>query len=260
MAFARCGAVGSAACIRRRVNGAASWTAGCSPSLLTGERLAGRGGAGLGSIQHAGISRASAYAPHIERLACRVLTSHLRATGGSTSPQCGRITGSPYLCACIALQHASPCLTYVLQDAAHDLWQAFLFAPANEWADVQVPISRFVKTWRGKVSASGRCHSGLRHLTRRRTPPGFGKRARDGHITDSQLRHFACRRRRSRGALCCAAQLCEPRPDRAACSSATRTLSAGAPTHTGAQHCRGRQEGFRVMDILSRIARLPYSP
>ena len=57
-------------------------------------------------------------------------------------------------------QHALQCLTFALQDAAHDLWQAFLFAPANEWADVQVPISRFVKTWRGKVRSSGRCHSG----------------------------------------------------------------------------------------------------
>ena len=37
------------------------------------------------------------------------------------------------------------------QGAAHDLWQAFLFAPPGEWADVRVPMSRFLKTWRGKV-------------------------------------------------------------------------------------------------------------
>jgi hypothetical protein len=46
-------------------------------------------------------------------------------------------------------------LTPALQGAAHDLWQAFLFAPANEWADVQVPISRFIKTWRGKARQRG---------------------------------------------------------------------------------------------------------
>ena len=42
-------------------------------------------------------------------------------------------------------------LTPALQGAAHDLWQAFLFAPADEWVDVQVPIARFIKTWRGKA-------------------------------------------------------------------------------------------------------------
>lgn len=32
-----------------------------------------------------------------------------------------------------------------------DIWQAFLFAPANRWADVIVPMDRFLKTWRGRV-------------------------------------------------------------------------------------------------------------
>ena len=32
-----------------------------------------------------------------------------------------------------------------------DLWQAFLFAPADEWADVIIPMNRFLKTWRGRV-------------------------------------------------------------------------------------------------------------
>jgi hypothetical protein len=45
--------------------------------------------------------------------------------------------------------------------AAHDLWQAFLFAPADEWTEVHVPLSRFLKTWRGKArgvhAASLRC-------------------------------------------------------------------------------------------------------
>jgi len=35
--------------------------------------------------------------------------------------------------------------------AAHDLWQAFLFAPPGEWAAVRVPLSRFLRTWRGKL-------------------------------------------------------------------------------------------------------------
>ena len=32
-----------------------------------------------------------------------------------------------------------------------DLWQAFLFAPAGRWADVIVPMRRFLKTYRGRV-------------------------------------------------------------------------------------------------------------
>ena len=32
-----------------------------------------------------------------------------------------------------------------------DLWQCFLFAPKDVWADVIIPKSRFLKTWRGGV-------------------------------------------------------------------------------------------------------------
>ena len=32
-----------------------------------------------------------------------------------------------------------------------DLWQCFLFAPKDTWADVIIPKSRFLKTWRGGV-------------------------------------------------------------------------------------------------------------
>lgn len=32
-----------------------------------------------------------------------------------------------------------------------DLWQAFLFSPKGRWADVYVPMRRFLKTWRGRV-------------------------------------------------------------------------------------------------------------
>lgn len=32
-----------------------------------------------------------------------------------------------------------------------DLWQCFLFAPRDTWADVVLPIGRFLKTWRGGV-------------------------------------------------------------------------------------------------------------
>ncbi|EEH55859.1 uncharacterized protein MICPUCDRAFT_9082, partial [Micromonas pusilla CCMP1545] len=36
-------------------------------------------------------------------------------------------------------------------NAKDDLWQAFLFAPAGRWADVVVPMDRFLKTHRGRV-------------------------------------------------------------------------------------------------------------
>ena len=45
--------------------------------------------------------------------------------------------------------HSQPHI--VCQGADDDLWQAFLFAPPGEWATVQIPFSRFVKTWRGRV-------------------------------------------------------------------------------------------------------------
>ena len=32
-----------------------------------------------------------------------------------------------------------------------DLWQCFLFAPKDTWADVIIPKARFLKTWRGGV-------------------------------------------------------------------------------------------------------------
>ena len=32
-----------------------------------------------------------------------------------------------------------------------DLWQAFLFAPKDRWAEIIIPMSRFLKTWRGRV-------------------------------------------------------------------------------------------------------------
>jgi NADH dehydrogenase [ubiquinone] 1 alpha subcomplex assembly factor 1 len=33
--------------------------------------------------------------------------------------------------------------------AGQDVWQAFLFAPKDEWAEVEVPFERFRLTWRG---------------------------------------------------------------------------------------------------------------
>jgi NADH dehydrogenase [ubiquinone] 1 alpha subcomplex assembly factor 1 len=33
--------------------------------------------------------------------------------------------------------------------AGQDVWQAFLFAPKDEWAEVEVPFDRFRLTWRG---------------------------------------------------------------------------------------------------------------
>lgn len=56
----------------------------------------------------------------------------------------GGLAGVPPLPARVARPHAA-------QGAAHDLWQAFLFAPRDEWAVVTIPMARFLKTWRGKV-------------------------------------------------------------------------------------------------------------
>lgn len=33
----------------------------------------------------------------------------------------------------------------------HDIYQAFLFARAGEWQDVEIPLSRFLLTWKGRV-------------------------------------------------------------------------------------------------------------
>ena len=180
--------------------------------------------------------------------------------GGSTSPRCGRIIGSPYRCACIA---CTACYTmphlYAAGCGARPL-ASVPFRPCQRVgrrASAHLALCQDL-AWQGTLQRA--LPFRLRRLTRQLTPPGFGKRARDGHFSDSQLRHFACRRRRSRGATCCAAQLRDPRPDHAACAAATWPLSAGAPAHTDAQHCHGRQEGFRVMDTSSRIARLHYSP
>jgi len=35
-----------------------------------------------------------------------------------------------------------------------DLWQAFLFSPKDQWADIIIPMSRFLKTFRGRVLAN----------------------------------------------------------------------------------------------------------
>ena len=44
-----------------------------------------------------------------------------------------------------------PLTVNCLQGGAHDLWQSFLFAPPGEWAVVRLPLSRFLKTWKGKI-------------------------------------------------------------------------------------------------------------
>lgn len=38
-----------------------------------------------------------------------------------------------------------------VDDSSHDVWQAFLFARKGEWEEVEVPLSRFLLTWKGKV-------------------------------------------------------------------------------------------------------------
>ncbi|KAL3677932.1 hypothetical protein R1sor_020888 [Riccia sorocarpa] len=36
-------------------------------------------------------------------------------------------------------------------DAQFNQWQAFLFAPKDEWFTVKIPLNRFLPTWRGKI-------------------------------------------------------------------------------------------------------------
>ena len=38
-----------------------------------------------------------------------------------------------------------------------DLWQAFLFAPAGQWHTVQIPLTRFLLTHKGRVRAPCPC-------------------------------------------------------------------------------------------------------
>mmetsp|Transcript_13758 Transcript_13758/g.26394 ORF Transcript_13758/g.26394 Transcript_13758/m.26394 type:complete len:229 (-) Transcript_13758:531-1217(-) len=53
--------------------------------------------------------------------------------------------GRPYLASIRTDNWAAP------PGSPPDLWQAFLFAPAGEWATVEIPINRFLLTWRGRV-------------------------------------------------------------------------------------------------------------
>lgn len=39
---------------------------------------------------------------------------------------------------------------WVVGETGQDVWQAFLFARAGEWTEVEVPLDRFLLTWRGK--------------------------------------------------------------------------------------------------------------
>lgn len=40
---------------------------------------------------------------------------------------------------------------WVVGDESHDVWQAFLFARKGEWQEVEIPLDRFLLTWRGKL-------------------------------------------------------------------------------------------------------------
>jgi NADH dehydrogenase [ubiquinone] 1 alpha subcomplex assembly factor 1 len=40
---------------------------------------------------------------------------------------------------------------WVVGENAEDVWQAFLFARAGEWCEVEIPLDRFLLTWRGKL-------------------------------------------------------------------------------------------------------------
>eukprot|EP00887_Chlorella_sp_A99_P007396 scaffold2.g7396.t1 len=43
------------------------------------------------------------------------------------------------------------CENWLVDDRSHDVWQAFLFARKGEWEEVEVPLSRFMLTWKGRV-------------------------------------------------------------------------------------------------------------
>ncbi|KAL4518110.1 hypothetical protein Ndes2526B_g01456 [Nannochloris sp. 'desiccata'] len=40
---------------------------------------------------------------------------------------------------------------WIVGESTDDVWQAFLFARAGEWSEVEIPLNRFLMTWRGKV-------------------------------------------------------------------------------------------------------------
>ena len=40
---------------------------------------------------------------------------------------------------------------WVVGENAEDVWQAFLFARSGEWSEVEIPLDRFLLTWRGKL-------------------------------------------------------------------------------------------------------------
>eukprot|EP00208_Stichococcus_sp_RCC1054_P007445 CAMPEP_0206149248 /NCGR_PEP_ID=MMETSP1473-20131121/37681_1 /ASSEMBLY_ACC=CAM_ASM_001109 /TAXON_ID=1461547 /ORGANISM="Stichococcus sp, Strain RCC1054" /LENGTH=205 /DNA_ID=CAMNT_0053546703 /DNA_START=438 /DNA_END=1052 /DNA_ORIENTATION=- len=40
---------------------------------------------------------------------------------------------------------------WVVGDESQDVWQAFLFARKNEWAEVEIPLARFLQTWKGRL-------------------------------------------------------------------------------------------------------------
>ncbi|KAI3426304.1 hypothetical protein D9Q98_008677 [Chlorella vulgaris] len=43
------------------------------------------------------------------------------------------------------------CENWLVDTRSFDVWQAFLFARKGEWTEVEVPMHRFLLTWKGKV-------------------------------------------------------------------------------------------------------------
>lgn len=43
------------------------------------------------------------------------------------------------------------CENWLVDQRNHDVWQAFLFARKGEWSEVEIPLTRFLLTWKGKV-------------------------------------------------------------------------------------------------------------
>lgn len=40
---------------------------------------------------------------------------------------------------------------WIVDDKSQDVWQAFIFARKGEWTEVEIPLKRFLQTWKGRL-------------------------------------------------------------------------------------------------------------
>lgn len=40
---------------------------------------------------------------------------------------------------------------WIVDDKSQDVWQAFIFARRGEWTEVEIPLKRFLQTWKGRL-------------------------------------------------------------------------------------------------------------